>query len=250
VFNPTRLKATSRKIKSLHGRVANDLGSRILAGEFKPGNCLPNEAECGRAYGVSRTAVREAMKMLAAKGLVQSRPKIGSMVEPRSRWNLFDRSVLGWYCAAADFYRFAKDVQQIRLMVEPEAAALAAREHTPQELAQIEQAFAQMAITKEADLWIAADVRFHLAILNASGNELLVPFGRVIESLLANLFEFTHAKGEGLRATLLQHEAILKAVRERKAVAARHAVRRLLAHTDRIIERAHNGSAMRRKASR
>jgi DNA-binding FadR family transcriptional regulator len=248
MLNTDRPKPKSREAKSLHGQIANDLGARILAGEFMPGNSLPNEAACGKTYGVSRTAVREALKTLAAKGLVRSRPKVGSLVEPRSRWNLFDPHVLGWYCASADFYRFAADVQQIRRMVEPEAAALAAAARGPLELSRIEEAYGEMAATEDANLWNAADVRFHLAVLDASGNELLRPFGRVIESLLANLFVFTLATGQDQRASLMQHGAILRAIRDGKPLTARLAVRKLLAQTDRTIERAKVRGRSRQKA--
>ncbi len=89
--------------ENLHHILAQDIGARILKGEFAPGSLLPREAEWGRSFGVSRTAVREAIKMLMAKGLIVSRPKIGSRVQPRSSWNLLDRDVLAWYCAATDY---------------------------------------------------------------------------------------------------------------------------------------------------
>ena len=95
---------------NLHHAVAEDIGARILKGEFAPGTLLPNEAEWCQAYKVSRTAVREAIRMLAAKGLVASRPKIGSRVEPRERWNLLDRDVLGWYGAAMDAEKFLQSI--------------------------------------------------------------------------------------------------------------------------------------------
>src|SRR5215510_12161476 len=87
-------KVAAVRKSSLHHQVAQDIGARILRGEFAPGDLLPNEAESCRAYGVSRTAVREAMKMLTAKGLIISRPKIGSRVQPKESWNLLDRDVL------------------------------------------------------------------------------------------------------------------------------------------------------------
>src|SRR5262245_55386407 len=91
----------SRKVTrgSLHRGVAQDIGARILNGEFAPGTLLPNEAEWWKSFGVSRTAVREAIKMLMGKGLIISRPHIGSRVLPRAQWNLLDRDVLGWYVA-------------------------------------------------------------------------------------------------------------------------------------------------------
>jgi DNA-binding FadR family transcriptional regulator len=223
--------------KSLYNKVAHDLGQRIVRGEYKPGALLPNEAECGQIYKVSRTAVREAVKMLSAKGLIQSRPKIGSRVEPRSSWNLLDRDVIGWYCVTVDFQSFAHDVQQLRFMIEPEAAALAALNRTPQQLAEIDEAYQAMAdgVDDEA-AWNAADVKFHLAILNASGNGFIPPFGRVIESLLANLFSVTVAHLRNRLKVLPMHEAILVAIRARKPELARTAVRRLLTGTQKTID--------------
>lgn len=228
-------KGTLRK--SLYNKVAHDLGQRIVRGDYKPGTLLPNEAECGQIYKVSRTAVREAVKMLSAKGLIQSRPKIGSRVEPRSAWNLLDRDVLGWYCTTVDFQRFANDVQQIRMMIEPEAAALAAIHRTAVQLVEIEAAYQAMAeaVGDEA-AWNVADVRFHLAVLNASGNEFIPPFGRVIESLLANLFSVTVAHLRNRVKVLPLHKAILEAIKARKPDLARNAVRRLLNSTQKTID--------------
>ncbi len=223
--------------KSLYNKVAHDLGQRIVRGDYKPGALLPNEAECGQIYKVSRTAVREAVKMLSAKGLIQSRPKIGSRVEPRAAWNLLDRDVLGWYCATADFPKFAHDVQQIRFMIEPEAAALAAMNRTQAHLAEIAAAYAAMAVgVDDEQAWNVADVKFHLAVLDASGNEFISPFGRVIESLLANLFSATVGYVRNRVRVLPLHEAIFDAIKARKPDAARRAVRRLLESTQRTID--------------
>jgi DNA-binding FadR family transcriptional regulator len=175
--------------------------------------------------------------MLSAKGLIQSRPKIGSRVEPRSSWNLLDREVLGWYCATVDLQKFARDVQQIRFMIEPEAAALAAGQRTPQQLALIDAAYQEMAraVDDEA-MWNVADVKFHLSVLNASGNEFIPPFGSVIESMLANLFSVTVAHLRTRQKVLPLHGAILEAIRTRKPEAARVAVRRLLQSTQKTID--------------
>jgi DNA-binding FadR family transcriptional regulator len=237
--------------KSLYNRVAHDLGQRIVRGDYKPGALLPNEAECGQIYKVSRTAVREAVKMLSAKGLIQSRPKIGSRVEPRAAWNLLDRDVIGWYCMTVDFQNFARDVQQIRFMIEPEAAALAAINRAPQQLLEIEAAYQAMADAVDDEAaWNAADVKFHLSILDASGNEFIQPFGRVIESLLANLFSVTVAHLRNRLKVLPQHEAILDAIRARKPDLARAAVRRLLQSTQKTIEQGRLKSANQEPRSR
>ncbi|CAN5338892.1 FadR/GntR family transcriptional regulator [soil metagenome] len=223
---------------NLHYKVAQDIGARILKGEFAPGALLPNEAEWGRAYKVSRTAVREAIKTLAGKGMIQSRPKIGSRVEPRASWNLLDRDVLAWYGATVAYGRFAQEVQQIRFMVEPEAAALSSINRTAAQLAEIEKAYEDMAAAVTERAWNVADVQFHLAILNASGNELIIPFGRAIEIMLVKLFVHTAADADHWSDALPFHKAIVTAIRDQKPLSARRAVRRLLTRTQNTIEKA------------
>ena len=113
-------KKLTRNGQHLHQAVAEDIGTRILRGEFAPGSLLPNEARWCRSYKISRTAVREAIKMLAAKGLIVSRTKIGSRVQPRERWNFLDRDMLAWYCKAMDRRKFLDSIQEVRLVLEPE----------------------------------------------------------------------------------------------------------------------------------
>jgi DNA-binding FadR family transcriptional regulator len=221
---------------SLHRIVAQDIGARILNGEFAPGALLPNEAEWCKSFGVSRTAVREAIKMLMGKGLILSRPRIGSRVKPREQWNLLDRDVLAWYCAAAQQQtHFLAHMQQVREILEPETAALAAANHTAEQLRAIEAAFAEMSAAKTLAAWNEADVRFHFAILHAAGNELLVPLGLVIESALGSMFNYTARQKGDVGRTLPGHARILSAIRARRPNAARQAVRKLLGDTNRIV---------------
>lgn len=220
---------------SLHHSVAQDIGARILKGEFAPSSLLPNEAEWCAAYGVSRTAVREAIKMLIAKGLVLSRPKIGSRVQPRNRWNLLDRDVLVWYCAATDRRRLSTDMQQVRQILEPEAAALAATHRSAAQLREIEDALGGMRLARSREAWNASDVRFHLAILTATGNELLIPLGCAIESALSMMFDYTARKIERYNRALPLHERIFAAIRDGKAAAARRTTLQLLADTNVLI---------------
>ena len=239
---PGAPRRTELHRESLHHILAQDIGARILKGEFAPGSLLPKEAEWSRTFGVSRTAVREAIKMLMAKGLIVSRPKIGSRVQPRSSWNLLDRDVLAWYCAATDYRHFLASMQQVRHILEPEAAALAATNHTLAQLRSIEAAFAEMRDADSLAAWNAADVRFHLAILAAAGNELLVPLGFLIESALGNMFDYTAQHNENMRQVLPLHEDILRAIVQRRPDAARQAARRLLTDTDRVIGLSDSGA--------
>jgi DNA-binding FadR family transcriptional regulator len=225
-----------RNGKSRHFAAAEEIGTRILRGDFAPGVLLPNEAEWCKRLRMSRSAVREAIKMLKAKGLLNSRPKVGTRVEPRARWNLLDRDVLAWYMATPERARFLKSVQEMRRIFEPEAAALAAVHRDSEQMAAISVACQDMGTATTLESRIEADVRFHLGILNAAGNEFLVPFGFLIESALANVFDYVTRSVGTLRHAQSLHENIEKAIRHRRPEAARRAARLLLADTDDIIE--------------
>jgi DNA-binding FadR family transcriptional regulator len=224
-----------RNGKSRHFAAAEEIGTRILRGDFAPGMLLPNEAEWCRRLRMSRSAVREAIKMLKAKGLLNSRPKVGTRVEPRERWNLLDRDVLGWYAMAPDREAFLRTVQEFRHIIEPEATALAAERRSEEQMVEISTACREMGEAASLAIRTQADTRFHLAILRASGNELLVPLGVLIESAFDHLFRYVTREGDDLDHAQKLHEAIERNVRLRRPEAARNAVRKLLANTDRIV---------------
>src|SRR5262249_30265940 len=125
---PTRRRSGAVRIAgtSVHASLASEIGQRIVRGDYPPGTILPNEQQWSQTFDVSRSAVREAIKMLMAKSLLASRPKVGSWVEPRERWNLLDRDVLSWYSASPNREAFLRTVQEFRYIIEPEATALAA----------------------------------------------------------------------------------------------------------------------------
>lgn len=233
----------SRKVKSgrggkLHRLIAQGIGERILGGEFAPGTLLPNEAEWGRIYNASRTAVREAIKALAAKGLIASRPKIGSRVEPRKSWNLLDRDVLSWHRTASDRKVFLHSTQEFRRLVEPGIAELAARKRTTRQIDKLVDALDGMKIAKTHPEVVAADVAFHETLLAAANNDLLVPFGVLIEETLGNLFDFTTQRNPHYRQAVKLHENIARAVIAGDAAAARKAMIALIDDTDDVISTA------------
>ncbi len=230
-------KTTKRKANAnLHVYIARSIGERILGGEFVPGEILPNEAQWGKAFGSSRTAVREALKTLTAKGLIASRPKIGSRVQPKIQWNLFDRDVLDWHHAAADRHDFLNSIQEVRHMIEPGVAELAALKRSPAQLERVLQAWNGMKTAKNLEHTVAADVEFHEALMAAANNALIVPFGIIIEKALGNLFDFTTQRNDRHTEALKMHGAIVKAVTARNGPAARKAMTVLLNDTDRLIE--------------
>jgi DNA-binding FadR family transcriptional regulator len=235
-----RARAIERSSKlqgaKIHAAVTREIGSRILWGEFSPGDVLPNEAQWARAFKVSRSAVRESIKVLIGKGLLTSRPRVGTTVEPREHWNLLDRDVLAWYSAMPAKQKFLRAVQEMRSIIEPEAAALAATKRSAAQMQAISTACAEMGAAKNYAARIDADVRFHIAILVAAGNEFLIPFGFLIESALAAVFDYTTRGRKDLDHAHALHQRIEEAIRRGQPQRARLAVKRLLANTDDVIE--------------
>ncbi len=228
-------KSETKTKSNLHVKFARNIGERILLGEFLPGSLLPNEAAWGKAFGASRTVVREALKTLMAKGLIESRPKIGSRVLPRSRWNILDRDVLEWHHAAVDRHAFLQSTQEVRRLVEPGVALLAAQKRTPQQLIRLQDAFAGMKKAKTVAETVSADVEFHEALMASANNELLLPFGIIIEKALGNLFDFTTNRNPTPQIAIKLHERILLAVAASDGPSASKAMQALLSDTDELI---------------
>jgi DNA-binding FadR family transcriptional regulator len=228
-------KKTLKPDGNLHDWLARSIGERILSGEFSPGSLLPNEAAWGKIYDVSRTAVREAIKTLSGKGLLLSKPKIGSRVEPRERWNFLDRDVLAWHRSAIDRRSFATSTQEARRIIEPGIAELAAKTRSAAQLERLILALEAMRKAKSVPLTVAADVEFHEALLHAANNALLVPFGIIIEQALRDLFDYTSQRNPHLNRALLLHEKIVRAVAAQDGEAAKAAMLKLIEDTDAVI---------------
>lgn len=161
--------------RRLHGAIAHRLGTDILSGKYMPGDILPGEVVFAEELKVSRSAYREAIQVLTAKGLVASRPKAGTRVLPRDRWNLLDPEVLGWAFAGEPDVDFVRSLFELRAIVEPAAARLAAKRRDKADLKAMKDALAAMrqhTLTTEAGR--AADRDFHSAILHATRNDALM----------------------------------------------------------------------------
>jgi DNA-binding FadR family transcriptional regulator len=223
-------------LRDLHGRVAYQLATGILRGDYAPESTLPREAELMEAFGVSRTVLREALRTLTSKGLIESRPKVGTRVRPRHAWNLLDADLLDWYSQVAPPLAFALKLQEMREMVEPYAAALAAHAHTDETLRALTDAHAAMAAARSFDEWVRADLRFHLGILAACSNELLMPLGPLIERTLEAQLRLNAKRADVFSASLAEHTAVFEAIRTRDTHAARDAMAGLLGMTRQRIE--------------
>src|SRR5258708_30255254 len=148
------------------------LGPRIVRGEIKQGYTLPTEADLGAEFGDSRIVPRQATKGLAEKGMVESRPKVGTQVQPRQQWNLIDPDILNWEYEVGPREPFLHRLTELRLVIEPAAARMAASRATNQELALIQTAYERLAQSvAEIDEYINADMQFHAAILSAAHHE-------------------------------------------------------------------------------
>jgi DNA-binding FadR family transcriptional regulator len=215
--------------------IAAAIGRRIVGGEFPAGSILPNEAAWSAEYGVSRSVVREAIRFLAAKGLLVSRPRIGTRVEPRQRWSLLDPDVLDWHAQAPRQTEFLMSLQQFRRLFEPEAAALAAARRSEAQMAAISSACAAMGSAPTLAQRGVADLAFHMAILEASGNELLLPLGALIASALRRMFVAINAAAGDMRHAQELHVGIERAIAARDPAGARAAVHALLDNSDEMI---------------
>jgi GntR family galactonate operon transcriptional repressor len=228
------LQAGQTRKRNLFGQVVEELGSRIVRGELKPGQTLP-ESELCRDLGASRTVVREALKSLSAKGLVDTRTRTGTRVLEATQWNLLDLDVLSWRYAAMPRRQFFQEVFELRRMIEPAAAALAAERATPAEVEAIARAYADMqSAPHESAGAIDADLRFHRAVLAAAHNELLAQMGGVIGAGLLTSFRISSSSFD---VFVPQHGEVFEAIRYGRPAAARAAMEKLLVSTREFLER-------------
>jgi DNA-binding FadR family transcriptional regulator len=187
-LNPTTMKlrtGTNSNWRRIHGSVAHQLAVMIIGGGVEPGDALPNEEVLSAQLDVSRTAYREAMRILIAKGLVTSRPKVGTIVSPRSSWNLLDPDVLSWHLEVAPSPTFITSLFELRKIIEPASSALAAQHRTAQDVELLRGHLTAMheAETGSPDA-LEADLAFHDRLIRASGNESLGALSSAIGSTL------------------------------------------------------------------
>jgi len=209
--------------KSQHGRIVRELGLRILAGELAPGDRLPAEAELIVKYEVSRPVLREAVRVLVAKGLVMSRQRAGAIVRPRSEWHLLDPDVLYWMIQTRPAPEFVQTLMGMRRVFEPGAAALAARAASDAQLAGIAQAYEAMAAAPDVDAMLEPDLAFHRRIAEATGNDLMAYIGTMLSLALRESIKLSSRLPNTHELSLPRHKAILTALLARDSAAAHQA---------------------------
>ncbi|MER5360373.1 FCD domain-containing protein [Streptomyces sp. NPDC002785] len=206
----------------LHTHVLDTLGLEIAAGEHRPGQVLRTD-ELAQRFDVSRTVVREVVRVLESMHLVESRRRVGVTVQPTEAWNVYDPQVIRWRLAGADRPRQLRSLTVLRSAIEPVAAGLAARNATPEQCAALTECALGMVATsrgQQLEGYLEHDIAFHRIVLNASGNEMFARLGDVVAEVLAGRTHHQVMFEDPDPAAVTLHVRLAEAVREGDAVAA------------------------------
>lgn len=221
--------------RKLHGQVVDELGRRVAGGIYPAGQLLPNEELLCKELAVSRTALREAVKVLAGKGLLEARPRIGTRVRSKDQWNLLDPDILAWRCATGVDAEFLRHLTELREIIEPSAAALAATSRSEEQLQAIAQALRSMESAASITDWVQADLAFHTAVLQATNNPLLMPLAAIIGSALESLLGVTARTSDNFKQALPDHQKVFEAIRLQEPQNALHRMASMLSDTRSLI---------------
>ena len=228
------LQASGAGGRNLTYGLLDALGRAIVTGRYADSH-FPTEAELAKHHAVSRSVTREAVKMLTAKGLLTARPRKGTSVQASSCWNLFDADVLRWLLERKFSLELLRQFTELRIAIEPAAAALAAGAADEQALAAIAAGYSRMETAEGGDDDpLEADIAFHIAILQASANPFYMQFRDVVETALRTSIRFTN-RFKGRTASLPQHHAVLSAIQGRDPDGAKAGMTLLIADVMALI---------------
>ena len=224
---------------NLTQQVADTLGSAIIRGRYNSENPVPSEAVLCEEMQVSRSAAREAVKSLAAKGLITSRARQGIRILPETEWNLFDADVLRWMRDSNPSLELLKEFTELRVAVEPEAARLAAQRQNIQKIAKIAEALERMKNAETGlDDPLESDIAFHLSILDASENRFFMQLGRIIDTTLRVSIRFTNMRTGVQAANYAEHKKIYDGIVNKQVDQASANAKQLMDSTLAIINSA------------
>jgi DNA-binding FadR family transcriptional regulator len=218
---------TGQRARNNHAHIVDSLGIDIVSGAIPSGFTLPGDAELMARFGVSRTVLREALKTLAAKGLIVPRARIGTRVTSRESWSLFDADILNWHFDCGIDEAFLVHLSEIRLAFEPYAAGLAAERATPKDIEHLESLAGDMGESNHtAESHAMADLRFHLAVAEASRNPFMRSVGSLIEAALVGVFRLSSPTADlrEVQRASASHHRIVEAIRARDVEGARAAM--------------------------
>jgi DNA-binding FadR family transcriptional regulator len=199
------------------------LGLKIVSGEISENEKLPSEVDLCEEYKVSRPVFREAIRVLNAKGLTYSRPKIGTVVRPKEEWHLLDPDVLFWLIQTTPEHEFFKTLSTVRRVLEPELAYIAASTANEEDIERIKQAYEGMEKATTVEEFIEPDIQFHLAIAKATHNDLLAYMSKMLVLPLQQSIQVTSLRPNLQGHSLPRHKAILTAIENKDPLSARHA---------------------------
>lgn len=220
--------------KSLSRQVVDIIGQKIVGGALPAGETLPNEDDLAASLKVSRTVIREAVKILADKRLVEVRTRVGTRVRPSSDWNLLDGDVLRWQYESGPTRAFLQNVVEVRRAIEVTAAEVAAVRATGDDIARIQACYERLAESiNDNDAYIEADVAFHESIFRACHNELLEQLALTLRIALRSSRKITVQVPGGSYTALPLHYAVVEAISRHDARAAGEATHKLI---DRSVE--------------
>lgn len=209
--------------KSQHALIVQQLGLKIVSGEISENEKLPSEVDLCEEYKVSRPVFREAIRVLNAKGLTYSRPKIGTVVKPKEEWHLLDPDVLFWLIQTTPEHEFFKTLSTVRRVLEPELAYIAASTATDEDIERIKHAYDGMEKATTVEEFIEPDIQFHLAIAKATHNDLLAYMSKMLVLPLQQSIQVTSLRPNLQGHSLPRHKAILTAIENKDPLSARHA---------------------------
>lgn len=209
--------------KSQHALIVQQLGLKIVSGEISENEKLPSEVDLCEEYKVSRPVFREAIRVLNAKGLTYSRPKIGTVVRPKDEWHLLDPDVLFWLIQTTPEHEFFKTLSTVRRVLEPELAYIAASTANKEDIERIKHAYEGMEKATTVEEFIEPDIQFHLAIAKATHNDLLAYMSKMLVLPLQQSIQVTSLRPNLQGHSLPRHKAILTAIENKDPLSARHA---------------------------
>jgi DNA-binding FadR family transcriptional regulator len=223
---------------TLHRQVLNQMGEQICSGKFAPGEILPAEPVLAEQMQVSRITIRETMKSLSAKGMLEVRRRYGTIVLPRSQWQLFDPDVITWRARAGTLDPgLIEDLMELRLIIEPNAAKLAAKRATDDDRKAVRRAYKAMerAVAGHGE-YVPADLAFHGAILAACHNQFVQQMQNALSAILRTSFELSSEIAGGPARSLPMHEALCIAIEQGDPEAAEQAVLTLIRRAEKDFE--------------
>lgn len=227
-MHSTSFNTIASSKRSLHVQVAREIARSIISGELEQGSLIPGEMALCEQFNVSRTALREAVKLLTSKGLLESRQKIGTRVVEKANWNFLDPQLIEWMEGLGDLEDLYSQFLGLRKAIEPEACALAALNATAQQRIDLSETFQRMCEVADSfdhDEWAKVDTQFHQIIFVSTSNDFYLPFGNVLATMFKSFISYSSKDGG---VCIGEHRAIYEAIMAGNADKARSVCQALL----------------------